>query len=321
MKIIENPHNYNKVIIKESRASGILNDKLNRINNKDSTPIVTPTPTPINGMSYVNRRPNVIDAWWEPVPLPGNFGDVITPYLVRHVSNGECAFIHKLATQKHLVATGSIAKSASTGAIVWGSGIIDNTDVLSPHAIWKSVRGPITSKALYDQTNIKVTNFGDPSLLMPKFFSPNVEKKYKYGIVPHYIDKELPPQLFNFKSCKLIDILCSDDDQSIENKIKEILECEYIISSSLHGIIIAHAYGIPAVHVKMSDRLYGNGVKFDDYAQSVNWDYHKIELTSMVDDTNVGRLLYFNNAFGINVAPILESFPYKEFGLTPKVQI
>ena len=45
--------------------------------------------------------------------------------------------------------------------------------------------------------------------------------------------------------------------------------CEAIASSSLHGIVFAHAYGIPAVHVQLSDRVLGEGFKFDDYRASI----------------------------------------------------
>jgi len=50
---------------------------------------------------------------------------------------------------------------------------------------------------------------------------------------------------------------------------REIRSCKYILSSSLHGLIVPHSYGIPAVQVRFSDRIYGDGVKYLDYYQSV----------------------------------------------------
>ena len=47
--------------------------------------------------------------------------------------------------------------------------------------------------------------------------------------------------------------------------IDEILKCNKIVSSSLHGIVLAEAYGIPAKWEKYSDDVLGNGFKFRDY--------------------------------------------------------
>jgi hypothetical protein len=41
------------------------------------------------------------------------------------------------------------------------------------------------------------------------------------------------------------------------------------VSSSLHGIIVAHAFGIPAAWLRWSDKLSGDGVKFRDHAALV----------------------------------------------------
>jgi hypothetical protein len=41
------------------------------------------------------------------------------------------------------------------------------------------------------------------------------------------------------------------------------------VSSSLHGIILAHAYGIPVAWTEFSTGLKGDGVKFLDHYASV----------------------------------------------------
>ncbi|MFD1079906.1 polysaccharide pyruvyl transferase family protein, partial [Longispora fulva] len=63
----------------------------------------------------------------------------------------------------------------------------------------------------------------------------------------------------------------------VEATTKEILECEKVLSTSLHGLIVAHAYGIPAVWVKMSDKIFGNDIKYADYLESVGLNNYEAE--------------------------------------------
>jgi len=55
----------------------------------------------------------------------------------------------------------------------------------------------------------------------------------------------------------------------IEKVIDDIYACDVTISSSLHWIIVSHAYGIPSYQVKFKNKLYWDGTKFSDYFLSV----------------------------------------------------
>ena len=52
--------------------------------------------------------------------------------------------------------------------------------------------------------------------------------------------------------------------------IEQITSCEFIISSSLHGLIVSDAYGVPNVWAEFSDNIWGNGFKYRDYYASIN---------------------------------------------------
>ncbi len=56
--------------------------------------------------------------------------------------------------------------------------------------------------------------------------------------------------------------------------LNTIQKCENILSSSLHGLIIGMSYGIPSQRFVFSDRIYGDGIKYQDFFQSVNIDKH-----------------------------------------------
>jgi exopolysaccharide biosynthesis predicted pyruvyltransferase EpsI len=77
----------------------------------------------------------------------------------------------------------------------------------------------------------------------------------------------------------------------IESKTNEFLQCERIISSSLHGVIIAHTYEIPAVWQKFSDNVFGDDIKYQDYLESVNLKYYQPEIQdNMYSDAEMEQL-------------------------------
>ena len=84
--------------------------------------------------------------------------------------------------------------------------------------------------------------------------------------------------------------------RNIEHIIDEINKCERILSSSLHGIIVAHAYNIPALWIKKGDIGSLNGFKFKDYFSSVNIPFYDgFECSDEIfDDERLLELFYSN---------------------------
>jgi hypothetical protein len=217
-----------------------------------------------------------------------NFGDIITPYLVKKIS--KITPIHFEPNSgfskyfKHSIMVGSILSKCREKTIVWGSGIIrENENVRN--ADFRVVRGPRTYKRLkqlgYNSSKI----FGDPALLLPLFYNPQRIVKYEYGIISHYIDfnnieMELNKHTLNVLHINLL-------TTNVESVIDQILSCKKIISTSLHGVIVSHAYKIPAKWWEFSNNLSGDGVKFYDYFESVN-----INNIKPVNERNIKSILY-----------------------------
>lgn len=205
----------------------------------------------------------MIPTWWSKGPVPGNLGDVLTPYVMAGMGvNVEWAE----RSHASLLCIGSIARFACDGQTVIGSGIMWEHDTLAHGALWKAVRGPLTRKRVQDQGGECPEVYGDPALLLPDFHNEPIARRV-VGLVPHYIDwhvvQQAPPC-----GVRLINPLNANPLAVVD----QIRECEVIYSSSLHGIIVAHAYGIPAAWVRFGDRLDGDDVKFRDYAESVGID-------------------------------------------------
>lgn len=202
-------------------------------------------------------------AWWSKGPAPGNLGDILTPIILDHF--GIKYEYHKSPRSAGLLCVGSIAKFAGPKTVVLGSGTMRESDTLSYLADWQFVRGPQTRRKVIECGGDCPEIYGDPALLMPIIHYPTVSKGSEVGIVPHYVDYEYVVNKYG-KDHKVINVL---NDNPFE-VIDQIVSCSKIVSSSLHGIILAHAYGIPAAWVQFSDKLSGDGIKFVDYFESMS---------------------------------------------------
>ena len=203
-----------------------------------------------------------------------NFGDLASPYLIeklsdrktKHIKPNSFWYRHFL---KHFLSTGSILGHANANSVVWGSGIIQQNDTPGKAKLL-AVRGPKSRQRLCALGYCVPEKYGDPALLLPKVYQPGIPKTHKLGILPHYTDYKEAKRLFGAdEKVKIIDVFT----HRLESVLDEILCCEQIVSSSLHGLIVAHAYGIPAVWVKFSNKLFGDNIKFYDYFASVGIKY------------------------------------------------
>lgn len=218
-----------------------------------------------------------------------NFGDMLNPYLISKLSNrkvvykdnyfGFYSFIWHLKEyillnefsklkricfpwEKVLLCIGSILGVSGKNNIVWGSGFMNEKDECRGGKIY-AVRGKY-SKMKLEKLGIKCPDvLGDPALLLPLIVKPSEYKKYEIGIIPHWKETELFQKKYSSKY-KVIDL----NTNNIEYVICEITSCKKILSSSLHGIIVAHAYNVPAIWIK-EGYIDTDGFKFKDYFSSV----------------------------------------------------
>jgi pyruvyltransferase len=202
--------------------------------------------------------------WWlGSENAQGNFGDILTPHILDHFSiNYE--FVNHF-TKADTISVGSIARRAGVGVTVLGSGIISRSDRVIAGADWKFVRGPYTRDRVKFFGGECPEIYGDPALLLPLMVEPS-EKKHEVGIVPHNVDFAYATE--KFTGSNIIGL----KTRNYKNVVDKITQCESIISSSLHGVICAHAYGIPAAWVKSNTKLKGDDVKFEDFFASVDVD-------------------------------------------------
>jgi pyruvyltransferase len=195
-----------------------------------------------------------------------NWGDALSPVLCSMLS-GKPVKKMLWQHQHRNLAIGSILGNSSRWAEVWGSGFMwaDEKLAEAPQAV-HAVRGPRSRAKLLEMGMECPEVYGDPALIFPGFFNPQVAKRYEVGIIPHYIDKDNPwlDRYRHDTQVRIIDVECG-----IEEFVREVKSCELILSSSLHGLICADSYGVPCLWVELSDKVWGGSFKFIDYFESV----------------------------------------------------
>ena len=229
-----------------------------------------------------------------PKGTSGNFGDILTPIILDYF-NIPYNYVKSYNKDFDAICVGSIAKFAKEGTLVLGSGFASRKNGVCPSAEYRLVRGPLTRDMVIKSGGVCPELYGDPALLLPLIYAGSCEKEYEIGIIPHATHyntvKEQYPDQF------VINLNTSNP----KNVIEQITKCKKIISGSLHGIIVANAYDIPAAWVDLGP-IKGDGMKFFDYFLSVGI-------------TNAGKSIMTNPNFFIPKKDLTEDISSVFLGL------
>lgn len=246
------------------------------------------------------------------LPCYGNWGDQLNKVLCEKISEKKVLLTDAINPQEFCYYNiGSILGWITTSNCeVWGSGFISEDSKL--HSIPRkihAVRGPLTREKILEQNVECPEIYGDPALLYPMFYMPFVEKKYKYGIIPHYVDQksEWVAKFQNSQTVKIINVL----DPTINRFVNDVNSCEIILSSSLHGIICGDSYGIPSYWIKLSDNVIGEGFKFMDYFHSVKRSDRNPIVPKRHDKIEDLTYQFYSYNIDINLDKLYDACPFK----------
>lgn len=246
--------------------------------------------------------------------LHSNLGDELNFYIFKSFSSKSLFNLSNILINKHenIMAVGSIIEShTNKDSIIWGSGAMygGNYKLREKPKKVLAVRGPLTREYLLSQEIECPEIYGDPALLLPHIYQPKVVKKYKLGVIPHYVDAD-SEHLINLKKDPEVKIISLKGYNNWQNIIDEICECEFIVSSSLHGLIISDAYNIANHWINLSDRIDGGNFKYIDYFMSVGREEtepliirHKVSKTELLKYKVLYKPICWNSEMLLNVAP------------------
>ncbi|MGP5652931.1 polysaccharide pyruvyl transferase family protein [Glutamicibacter arilaitensis] len=198
-----------------------------------------------------------------------NFGDWIGPQLIHQLTGRQPVHMRRLRKNRRvLFSVGSILGVMRRNNVdIWGSGLIkpltqNEIDVkrklsgIKVHA----VRGKLTQDHLIKNLGWDVPDvYGDPALLIPDYLPSTGVTATEVSCVPHYVHRE--QLIAGNPEAAIVDVR-----MEVANVVRQIQESKAVISSSLHGLIIAQAYDIPWVRLDVVDKpLTGGDFKFEDF--------------------------------------------------------
>ena len=225
-----------------------------------------------------------IPVWYWKRSSRQNLGDVCGFLLAERLCERPCYYEPLKTGRPTFVLIGSVLSSKiHKNCTIWGAGFIGPDESLSSGLRVVATRGPLSLQRLRQLGYTDSIAIGDPALLLPLVFpKEHITPEYDLGIVPHYVDKTSFAERFNGPSStrQASHIVIEIETDNLERFIDTLLSCRFIVSSSLHGVIIAHAFGIPAVWVRFSHDVVGGNFKFHDYFLSVGIQtYDGMDLT------------------------------------------
>lgn len=221
----------------------------------------------------VRRADDVLLVHWANRRIIGrNWGDKLNPVLCRMLSGFNVVHCYDVFPavdkQVHYVVGSSLERAQKRRGVVWGAGFIDSGQGIrqAPGAV-HAVRGHHSREKLRGLGVDCPETVGDPALLMPLLYTPRpLGRRYRLGVIAHAYERDMaciaPDALPE-------DVLDIDITGGIFDVVDQVAACDEILSSSLHGLVCAEAYGVPSRWVQVSDRPAGDGFKYHDFLSAI----------------------------------------------------
>ncbi len=211
--------------------------------------------------------------WWRKIP---NFGDALAPLLLDRFADADLEWAP--VADASIVSIGSVLEHLPPrwAGYVCGSGKLkEDSHIDLSHATILALRGPLSARGIKGNYAL-----GDPGLLADELVGPQ-EKQWDLGIIPHWKDNELGPRFRALirppSTTRLIDPRL--DPLTV---VREIGACKRVVTSSLHGLITADAFGIPRrleISPKLLNTTEGGDFKFRDYHASISTQFEVGRMT------------------------------------------
>ena len=238
-----------------------------------------------------------------------NWGDTLNPVLIGMLSGKRARFSSDPEVVKYLV-IGSTLDRADAQTEVWGAGFIGPNLATRqrPKAI-HAVRGGLTRDRLQELGLPAPEVYGDPALLLPLFFNPAIEPLFEIGVIPHYTDRGHPLLAHWSQEADRVKII--DVGMDIFDFVRAVKSCRMILSSSLHGLICADAYGIPNSWCRLGGEIIGGNFKYHDYFSGVGRELIEPTVVTRERDWDLAVSRCWNHGIQFDPKHLLNACPFR----------
>lgn len=187
-------------------------------------------------LSPRNRKKQIPVYWWTHDTPKINFGDFITPLLVKEFGYEPISFEEK-KHKRALYIIGSHPFQRKFPMKIWGAGC----DSLGPNLSFLKQCQVFSLRGKWSSFKYKINDvsLGDPAFLLPLLF-PIIKQTGDYTLyIPHNQQRNVEGP----KGSIFLDII--DDRSKWFETLRTIVNSSHVHTSSLHAIIICKAYGVP----------------------------------------------------------------------------
>lgn len=264
-----------------------------------------PVPPTTDIFSWNPWRPTVggrLGRLWPARKQVNNFGDLLGPLIVERMIARAGRDSSRPVGSWQLMTVGSVMNFARDGAVVWGSGIngkLSESYLTFRELDVRAVRGPRTQRVLLDRGIAVPSVFGDPALLVPRLF-PELQaaddraSRRQVIVVPNLNDTVSVADLPDAA-------VIVDPREPVFDVIRAIVNSELVVASSLHGLVIAEAFGVPARMVQPGqEHLF----KYQDYYEATGRPDFRVART-IAEALDLGG----EAPLDWDAQPLLDAFP------------
>ena len=202
----------------------------------------------------------------------GNMGDLFAPILLAAFTGQPVRYTSSRSWHRRLITIGTIGQKQRFGQVdVWGAGFGSPEQSafhvqtgfrhppltrFVPHAL----RGPFSAALLRRAGYVVPHVYGDPAWLLPRLWPGEaVQKRWDLGVIVHLSETDrmdpaagasaeferyaVPQDLHGH--VRVFSTLVEQDVGQVRARVEDILACRRVLTTSLHALAVAEAYGVP----------------------------------------------------------------------------